>query len=559
MKVGTAQKISNMLLSGLAGVASFVFSLYAFITITQLPQQITAALVAGAFCLVVCYVAAERPNSESARALAALRDRLLAVEDGDLTSPAPESVHRVMPKVAAAVDSLFAEVRSSIDNAQALGMYDPVTSLPNRLNFRAEAERMLAKAEGRTAAMLFVDLDRFKAVNDNLGHARGDQLLVMVANRLRVLVNSEAAGAARRPLLARLAGDEFTLLFPDVAGEPEAERIARRVVLAIGEPFELHGHSIDVGASVGLALGPRHGRTVEELMRASDIAMYRAKARGGHQHCLFSDSLAEEHQHRLDIEKALADAVQRDEFQLVLQPQLSLIDGAVTGAEALLRWKHPVRGMVPPTQFIGIAEQTGVINEIGDWVMAEVAAMLASWNEAGQGSNRVAFNVSPRQLERQDFFPKLRQIFTDAGVGLHRIEIEITETAAMECSQATLTEMAELRREGVTIALDDFGTGYSNIARLRRLPIDRVKLDQSLIHDITTSEQARNVVQAVIQLVRGVECELVAEAVETVAQADILRAMGCETIQGFVFAEPMAEPEFLEWTSHAVCEGRSAA
>ncbi|WP_338504894.1 EAL domain-containing protein [Sphingomonas kaistensis] len=558
MKVGTAHKISNMLLSGLAGVASFVFSLYAFITITQLPQQITAALVAGAFCLVVCYIAAERPNSEGARALAALRDRLLAVEEGDLTSPAPESVRRVMPKVAAAVDSLFAEVRSSIDNAQALGMYDPVTSLPNRLNFRAEAERSLAKPEGRSAAMLFIDLDRFKAVNDSLGHARGDQLLIMVANRLRVLINSEAAASARRSLLARLAGDEFTLLFPDVS-TAEAERIARRVVLAIGEPFELHGHSIDVGASVGLALAPDHGRSVEELMRAADISMYRAKARGGHQHCLFSDALAQEHQHRLDTEKALADAVQRDEFSLVLQPQLSLGSGAVTGAEALLRWNHPTLGAVPPTYFIGIAEQTGVINDIGDWVMAEVAAMLACWDEHGGGSRRVSFNVSPRQLERQDFFPRLRQIFGDAGVALDRIEVEITETTAMECSKATLADIAELRREGATIALDDFGTGYSNIARLRQLPIDRVKLDQSLIHDITSSEQARNVVQAVIQLVRGVECELVAEAVETVAQADILRTMGCETIQGFVFAEPMIERDFLAWTSHAVSEGRSAA
>jgi diguanylate cyclase (GGDEF)-like protein len=508
---------------------------------------------------VVCYIAAERPNSEGARALAALRDRLLAVEEGDLTSPAPEAVRRVMPKVAAAVDTLFAEVRSSIDNAQALGMYDPVTSLPNRLNFRSEAERLLARTGGQPAAMLFVDLDRFKAVNDSLGHARGDQLLVMVANRLRVLVNSEAVGGKRRPVLARLAGDEFTLFFPEVGGEPEAERIARRVVLAIGEAFELHGHSIDVGASVGLAMGPRHGSTVEELMRASDIAMYRAKERGGHQHCLFSDSLAQEHQLRMETEKALADAVQRDEFRLVLQPQLSLVNGSVTGSEALLRWKHPTRGMVPPSQFIPIAEQTGTINEIGEWVMAEVAAMLASWQATGEGSERIAFNVSPRQFERSDFFPRLRQIFSEAGVGLDRIEIEITESAAMECAQGILDEMAALRREGARIALDDFGTGYSNIARLRQLPIDRVKLDPSLIDDLTTSEQARNVVQAVIQLVRGVECELVAEAVETVAQADILRTMGCETIQGFVFAEPMGEREFLAWTSHSVSEGRSAA
>jgi diguanylate cyclase (GGDEF)-like protein len=558
MTIGRAQKISNMLLSGLAGVASFIFSLTAFLTITQLPQQITAALIAGAFCLVVCYIASERPNSESARALAALRDRLLAVEEGDLTSPAPPLVQRTMPKVAAAVDSLFAEVRSSIDNAHALGMYDPVTSLPNRLNFRAEVERLLASGGGRTGVMLFLDLDRFKAVNDSLGHARGDQLLVMVANRLRVVINGEATGASSRPLLARLAGDEFTLYFPEVASSAEAERLARRIVLAIGEAFELGGHSIDIGASVGVALSPSHGTTVEELMRAADIAMYRAKGRGGHQHCLFSDALAAEHRLRLETEKALVDAVQRGEFVLALQPQLSLQTGAVTGAEALLRWNHPTRGLVSPSEFIGVAEQTGIINDIGDWVMAEVAAMLASWEPDGSGPERLAFNVSPRQLERQDFFPRLRQIFADADVPLSRIEVEFTETAAMECSAAVLAEIAALRADGAAIAIDDFGTGYSNIARLRQLPIDRVKLDPSLIHDIGDSEQARVVVQAVVQLVRAVDCELVAEAVETVAQADILRAMGCETIQGFVFAQPMMEAEFMAWTGHADV-GRTAA
>jgi EAL domain-containing protein (putative c-di-GMP-specific phosphodiesterase class I) len=215
--------------------------------------------------------------------------------------------------------------------------------------------------------------------------------------------------------------------------------------------------------------------------------------------------------------------------------------------------------MIPPSIFIPIAEQTGIINDIGDWVMAEVAAMLASWDENGEGLQRIAFNVSPRQLERHDFFPRLRQLFGQAGVPLDRIELEFTETAAMEFTGTVLAEIAELRSEGARIAIDDFGTGYSNIARLRQLPIDRVKLDQSIIHDLVSSEQARNVVQAVIQLVRGVDCELVAEAVETVAQADILRAMGCETIQGFVFAEPMLEEEFLAWTAHASSEGRSAA
>src|SRR3954468_13438173 len=234
LTAGTAQKISNAILSCAAGIASFLFSLGALLFLTEFDQKMLAALVAGAFCLLVSYIAAERPNSESARALAALSERLLAVEDGDLVSPAPATVARSMPKVAAAVDSLFAEVRASIENAHALGMYDPVTSLPNRLHFRSEADKLLGEAqEGTRSAMLFVDLDRFKSVNDSLGHARDDQLLIMVANRLRVVVNAEfTANAACRPLLARLAGDEFTMFFPRIDSVEEIERVARRVVLA---------------------------------------------------------------------------------------------------------------------------------------------------------------------------------------------------------------------------------------------------------------------------------------------------------------------------------------
>src|SRR5437868_10332013 len=278
MKAGTAQEISNAILSCAAGFASFIFSLAALLYLTGLDQKILASLAAGAFCLLVSYVASERPNSESARALSALSERLLAVEDGDLVSPAPPAVRISHPKLAAAVDSLFAEVRASIENAHALGMYDPVTSLPNRLHFRSEADKLLGEAAGGAkCAMLFVDLDRFKSVNDSLGHARGDQLLIMVANRLRVVVNAEFAGSGReRPLLARLAGDEFTIFFPQIESPAEIERVARRIVLAIAEPFELCSHSVDIGASIGIALCPDHGSSIEALMRAADIAMYRA-------------------------------------------------------------------------------------------------------------------------------------------------------------------------------------------------------------------------------------------------------------------------------------------
>src|SRR5687767_2094354 len=274
MREGTAQKISNVLLSGAAGFASFIFSLGALLYITEFNEKILASLVAGAFCLLISYIASERPNSENARALAALGDRLLAVEDGDLVSPAPPSVRKNMPQLAAAVDTLFSEVRASIENAHALGMYDPVTSLPNRLHFRAEADKLLNQVGKAQSAMMFVDLDRFKSVNDHLGHARGDQLLVMVANRLRVVVTAELSDSGSpRPLLARLAGDEFTMFFPKVNSVAEVEMLARRIALAVSEPFELQGHSIDIGASIGVAISPDHGETVEGLMRAADLVM----------------------------------------------------------------------------------------------------------------------------------------------------------------------------------------------------------------------------------------------------------------------------------------------
>src|SRR5205085_5561377 len=290
-----------------------------------------------------------------------------------------------MPKLAAAVDTLFYEVRASIENAHALGMYDPVTSLPNRLHFRSEADKLLSESlDGSSSAMLFVDLDRFKMVNDSLGHARGDQLLIKVANRLRVVVNAEFTGSARvRPLLARLAGDEFTMFFPEIQSVAEIERVARRIVLAISEPFELCSHSVDIGASIGIAICPDHGASIEALMRAADIAMYRAKENGGGQYCLFDTDLAAEHQQKVDTEKALSEAVLRDEFVLAFQPQMSLITGEVAGAEALLRWNHPRDGLRMPSTFIPVAEKTGVIAEIGEWVVGEVAAVVSGWCRSG--------------------------------------------------------------------------------------------------------------------------------------------------------------------------------
>jgi EAL domain-containing protein (putative c-di-GMP-specific phosphodiesterase class I) len=250
--------------------------------------------------------------------------------------------------------------------------------------------------------------------------------------------------------------------------------------------------------------------------------------------------------------------VQRGEFLLAFQPQLSLVTGEIAGAEALLRWNHPRDGLRQPDSFVPVAESTGVISDIGDWVITEVAALLAAWQQQG-AAIRLAFNVSPRQLERSEFFPRLRQAFADTGVPLSLVELEFSETAAMDASKGVLEEIAALRADGARIAIDDFGTGFSNIARLRSMPLDRVKLDPTLIADIEHCEKARLVVQAVMHLIKGVGCEIVAEAVETVAQADILRAMGCDTVQGFIFAQPMFEDEYLAWVTNAGGTARNSA
>ena len=298
---------------------------------------------------------------------------------------------------------------------------------------------------------------------------------------------------------------------------------------------------------------------IEALMRAADIAMYRAKNSGGGRYCLFSEELAAEHQRKIDTEAALSEAVQRGEFVLALQPQLSFATGEVSGAEALLRWNHPRDGMRMPGTFI--PDRRADRDHRRHRRLGDRRSRLDAGRMAGAG------HQAPARVQRQPAPARSRRFlpaacapaFADAGVPLSLVELEFTESAAMECSEAVLAEIAALRRDGASIAIDDFGTGYSNIARLRAMPLDRVKLDPSLIADIETSEKARVVVQAVIQLIKGVGAEIVAEAVENVAQADILRAMGCDTVQGFVFAHPMFEEEYLDLDRATPTAARAAS
>ena len=547
MTTRAAYHVRNAVLPVLAGVASFLFALAALLYLTTVDQKIVASIGLGVLALLVCWVAAERPNTETARGIAALVDRLLGVGTGDFVSPAPALVHRTMPAVGRAVDQLFAEVRASIEAVRAIALYDSVTALPNRVHFKAEAEALLGDlAPGTVAALMFVDLDRFKAVNDNLGHARGDEALKMVADRLRAVAAAETHGGDPAPLVARLAGDEFTLFFPRLRDTVEALRIAEGALRALSQPFRIRGQNCDIGASIGVAICPGDGCDLPTLMRASDVAMYQAKSTGRGRVCLFNEALARRYEDRAETAEDLREAVARDELELYFQPQLSPVTGELVAVEALLRWHHPRDGLRLPETFLPVAEESGLIVDLGDWVVDAVGRTLARWRAAGIEA-RLALNVSARQLDSSRFFDGLRGAMARSGADLDQLELEFTESATMAFDAAVLAEIAALRADGVLVALDDFGTGLSNLTLLKAMPLDRIKIDRSLICDIDLNEQARVLAQAVVQLVHGIGCTAVAEGVERDAQADLLRLIGCDTVQGFALAEPMPGPALMSW------------
>ncbi len=534
-----------------AGAVAFILALAANSHGTVSVESASRALIGAIICAVMCWASAERTISATAAAIDAAIARLSRAANGDLESEIPEEVHECVPPLAAAMDGLFRQLHSNLESVQRLAMFDPVTGLANRTNFRRTSERMLAAlGPGDTAVLYFIDLDRFKAVNDTLGHATGDVLLGMVANRLRAVADRFAAESdAKPPLIGRLAGDEFTMFFPELRNPRDAERIGRGILFALSEPFDLADQEVQIGASIGIALRPEHGTTLHDLMRAADAAMYHAKALGRGRAEHFTDTLAAEIAERAQLESDLREAVDKAQFALVFQPQVSALDGRIIAAEALLRWRHP-EGLKMPGSFIKRAEETGLIVEIGEWVVGNVAETISRWGRLGI-EQRLAVNISPRQLDHATFFRRLREAMHAANAPAKLLELEITETLAMHCSDEVIEAIAELRADGATVAIDDFGTGYSNLARLRRLPIDRVKLDRSLIEHVVDESDARNIAQAVIGLVHGLGCEAVAEGIESIEQATILQVIGCDVLQGYAIAEPMAEDAFIEWARGA--------
>jgi diguanylate cyclase len=537
------------------GAVAFILAILAGADGGHNTGTLVRAVIVALICGVMAWAAGERAVANVADSVDAATARLVSAAQGDLSTPTPKEVGAQLPELSQALDGLLHQVRSNLESVHALAMFDPVTSLPNRTSFRRDVERVMhTLPDKQLSALIFIDLDQFKLVNDTLGHAHGDQLLAMVANRLRTVTRAETARrgtGAMDAIVGRLAGDEFTIFLPQVDHVANVTRICCGLLAALMEPFDLAGHHVEVGASLGIAMRPDHGQTLTALMRAADVAMYHAKDQGRAQFQFYTDALAEQVAHRSKLESDLRTAVERDELTYVLQPQISVESGNVVAAEALLRWNHPTDGLRMPGTFIAAAEESGLIYEVGDWGIEAAAKALARWPALGL-DHRLSVNLSPRQIARADFFPKLHDALKRHGAPVNMLEVEISETLAMECGETVIAELAALRALGATVSIDDFGAGYSNLARLRRMPIDRIKLDRSLIVDVATNAEARVIAQAVIGLIHGLGCAAVAEGVEQDAQIDVLRVMGCDAIQGFAIATPMAEADYVAWTNTRV-------
>jgi diguanylate cyclase (GGDEF)-like protein len=541
-----------------AGAVAFILALAANSHGAFNVEMAARALTGAIICGVMCWASAERTIAATAGAVDAAIDRMARAAAGDLESEIPADVQESVPTLARAMDGLFRQLHANLESVQRLAMFDSVTQLPNRTNFRRTVERILADMPGdATGVLFFVDLDRFKAVNDTMGHATGDLLLGMVANRLRAVADRFAAETdAAPPLIGRLAGDEFTMFYPELRNTRDAERVGNALLLALSEPFALSDQEIAIGASIGIAIYPDHGETLHDLMRAADAAMYHAKALGRGRVEHFTDALAAEIAEKAQLEADLREAVGKAQFALVFQPQIAANDGRIVGAEALLRWRHP-DGLKMPGSFLQRAEETGLMVEIGEWVVSNVAETISRWADLGV-EQRLAVNISQRQIDHAGFFRRLREAMHAANAPAELLELELSENLAMNCSREVLEAITLLRADGATIAIDDFGTGYSNLARLREMPVDRVKLDRSLIEHVADHVEARAIAQAVIGLVHGLGCQAVAEGIENEAQATVLRVIGCDILQGYAVAPPMAEGDFLEWAGARPQASRAA-
>jgi diguanylate cyclase (GGDEF)-like protein/PAS domain S-box-containing protein len=420
-----------------------------------------------------------------------------------------------------------------------LASYDVLTGLPNRSFFNSRLQHAIeaANRRGYLLAVLFVDLDNFKMINDTLGHDNGDRLLVEMANRLKNCIRQEDT-------LARLGGDEFTVLLENMRDAREGARTAERLVQAASTPFRLSGREVFVSASIGISVFPTDGQDLLTLMKNADTAMYKVKEQGRNSYQFFTEAMNVAVFERLFVEMGLRRAIANQEFFLLYQPAEEIKSGRVVWAEALIRWRHPVLGEVPPVKFIPIAEQAGLIDVIGEWVLKAVCVQLKSWSDAGLYPLRIAVNCSGRQFRGEKLHQSVSRALHDAGITGELLTLELTESAVMEEPEQAIKSLGELKQMGVRISIDDFGTGYSSLSHLKRFPLDRLKIDRSFVRDIAIDQDDAAITDAIIALGHGLGLTVVAEGVETAEQLESLKSRGCDEMQGFYCSRPLPPEEF---------------
>ncbi|MCW5625390.1 MAG: EAL domain-containing protein, partial [Burkholderiales bacterium] len=422
-----------------------------------------------------------------------------------------------------------------------LAHHDTLTDLPNRAGFLAVAQRCLMRAT-RTQerlAVLFIDLDRFKQVNDNLGHKAGDRVLQEISQRMRAALRAS-------DLVARHAGDEFIVLLEDVRTPAEVGCVADKILHAASAPLRIGNADYSVSASIGIALYPEDGRDVDTLVQHADIAMYRAKKISRNAYQFYNADLEQDGLEQLTLTGALANALKRDELFVLFQPKMSLSDRRIVGVEALARWHHPERGLISPNTFIPIAEEAGLMPMLTRVVLRKALAAVAGWRSAGViRPPVVAVNISASHFEQDDFLDDIEEALREADMAGSQLEIELTESAVAQHPERAAELLRSLRLRGVQVSLDDFGTGYSSLAQLRRFRIDTVKIDRSFVAEIPGNANDESIVLAIVQMARGLRLQVIAEGIEHESQAAFLDAIGCHQGQGFHFHRPMTEAAML--------------
>ncbi|MBK7948398.1 MAG: EAL domain-containing protein [Deltaproteobacteria bacterium] len=418
-----------------------------------------------------------------------------------------------------------------------LATHDTLTELPNRYSFMQQLGPMLhaAKRRGTKLAVLFFDLDGFKAINDNLGHGVGDELLTDVAKRLRKAIR-------KCDLIARIGGDEFLAAIQDVEHDETTRKVAEGIRREIERPYHLDGHECWISASIGISFFPHHGEHAEQLIQNADTAMYQAKGSGKNRVCLFSDDMNDKSAERFELVSGLREAVHSGQLQLMFQPQVDVSTEEIVGVETLVRWHHPTRGIVSPANFIGVAEDAGVMVQLGEWVLRSACEAARSW--APHSNARVAVNLSGRQLDHPDFPKRVKKILYESELPASRLELELTESLAT--SDSAMRVIAELRALGIRVAIDDFGTGYSSLTLLKRLKIDLLKIDQSFVRGAAQTDPDRVILAAIIQMARGLGLDVLAEGVENPEEMKALLERGCTRMQGYLFSKPVDKNQ-LDW------------